>query len=154
MTSGLIKPKPEPSYPPLQASFSDGSPDVPNVSGDGADEDEAEDGFDTDGSEDDPLMPRADDGKPHRRRIGDMPMWKFISITAGILVLGFIIAATVDELEVGECHSDAMSVGLINGIMMSDLNQCLASLGLPVRRSSPSSSLVSSTSSCSAKSRD
>jgi hypothetical protein len=89
MTSGLIKPKPEPEYKPAPTSNDD-------------DEllDEAEeDDYD---SEDDPLIPQPDViGKRLRRRVADMPVWKFGVITIGILIFGFIIALLVDELEIG-----------------------------------------------------
>jgi hypothetical protein len=107
MTSGLIKPKPEPTYPPLQPSFTDdgeGELDSsPDETDDGAEVEDLDNQYEDSDSEDDPLMPREDDGKPGVKRIGDMPRWKFVAITVGILVLGFTIAATVDELEIGEC---------------------------------------------------
>lgn len=89
MTSGLIKPKPEPAY-------------MPAPTGDHEDDlaEPEEDDYD---SEDDPLIPQPDViGKRLRRRVADMPIWKFGVITMGILIFGFIIALLVDELEIGE----------------------------------------------------
>lgn len=73
------------------------NPDVPPtrilVAGDG---DEA--GSD---DEEDPLMPK-DHGDDHALvTTTDMSNTKFVIITAGILVSGFLIALAVDELEVG-----------------------------------------------------
>lgn len=95
MTSGLIKPKPEPSlYQPAPTDDDD----------DCADADLAEAEEDDYDSEDDPLIPQPDViGKRLRRRVADMPVWKFGLITIGILVFGFIIALLVDELEIGKC---------------------------------------------------
>jgi len=89
MTSGLIKPKPEPEtqYQPVS-------------NGENDDEEPEEDDYD---SEDDPLIPQPDViGKRLRRRVADMPLWKFYLITIGILLFGFIIALLVDELEIGK----------------------------------------------------
>jgi hypothetical protein len=89
MTSGLIKPKPEPEsdYRPVSTGQND-------------EEEPEEDDYD---SEDDPLIPQPDViGKRLRRRVADMPLWKFYLITIGILLFGFIIALLVDELEIGE----------------------------------------------------
>lgn len=93
MTSGLIKPKPEPStYQPAPTDDDDNDEDLAEPE---------EDDYD---SEDDPLIPQPDViGKRLRRRVADMPVWKFGLITIGILVAGFIIALQVDELEIGMC---------------------------------------------------
>jgi hypothetical protein len=89
MTSGLIKPKPEPEYKPAPAAEEDDDLDEPE-----------EDDYD---SEDDPLIPQPDViGKRLRRKVADMPVWKFGVITIGILISGFIIALLVDELEIGK----------------------------------------------------
>jgi len=89
MTSGLIKPKPEPEYKPAPTAEGDDDLDEPE-----------EDDYD---SEDDPLIPQPDIiGKRLRRRVADMPVWKFGVITIGILISGFIIALLVDELEIGK----------------------------------------------------
>jgi len=90
MTSGLIKPKPEPEPETQYQPVSNGEND----------EEPEEDDYD---SEDDPLIPQPDViGKRLRRRVADMPLWKFYLITIGILLFGFIIALLVDELEIGE----------------------------------------------------
>jgi hypothetical protein len=89
MTSGLIKPKPEPAYSPAPTGDDDDDLAEPE-----------EDDYD---SEDDPLIPQPDViGKRLRRRVADMPLWKFGVITMGILIFGFIIALLVDELEIGK----------------------------------------------------
>lgn len=79
LTSGLIKRKTTSSAPVQTA------------------EDVSED---DDESEQDALVPKSDDT---RRRVGDMGRTKFIVITSLILISGFLIAAVVDELEVGTC---------------------------------------------------
>jgi hypothetical protein len=90
MTSGLIKPKPEPEADYQPVSTGEDDQDEPE-----------EDDYD---SEDDPLIPQPDViGKRLRRRVADMPLWKFYLITIGILLFGFIIALLVDELEIGKC---------------------------------------------------
>lgn len=111
MTSGLIKPKPEPStYQPAPTDDDDYCADTDLV-------EPEEDDYD---SEDDPLIPQPDViGKRLRRRVADMPVWKFGLITIGILVFGFIIALLVDELEIGKL---ICSVRCQNSMLM--MSQC------------------------------
>lgn len=85
LTSGLIKKK--------RAAA---STDVTDTADETGDNDEVDD---DDVSEQDTLVPKGDNPLP---RGGDMTRTKFTVLTSGILIAGFLIAAVVDELEVGE----------------------------------------------------
>lgn len=52
--------------------------------------------------DEDPLIPKDSEDHHGCATTGEMSNTKFIIITAGILISGFLIALTVDELEVGE----------------------------------------------------
>lgn len=86
-TSGIIKGKKDLPLVPEDASVN-----VPFIEP-GQEEEEEE--------EDDPLMPKR---YVNDRGIGtgEMRRSKFVGFTTGILVVGFLIALVVDELEVGE----------------------------------------------------
>ena len=65
--------------------------------------------------EDDPLMPK-DGGDHHSSGTdGDMSNTKFLIITAGILISGFLIALAVDELEVGRFFPSRNTCLLLTG---------------------------------------
>lgn len=55
--------------------------------------------------EEDPLMPKSDQTPGSIKRGGDMTNKKFIVLTTGILIAGFFVALSVDELEVGESNA-------------------------------------------------
>lgn len=85
LTSGLIKKK-----------RATAPADVADITEDTSDNDDVDD---DDVSEQDTLVPKGDG---HLPRGGDMTRTKFIVLTSGILISGFLIAAVVDELEVGK----------------------------------------------------
>ena len=90
--------------------------------------------------EDDPLMPKGHEDDHDQGSIGDMSNTKFLIITAGILVSGFVIALAVDELEVGKLSSMGLKAFLLTRL----LRQSLALSGRQDLRLSPLSSPVSS----------
>jgi hypothetical protein len=92
-TSGIIKGKKDLPLVPEDASVN-----VPFIEP-GQEEEEEE--------EDDPLMPKR---YVNDRGIGtgEMRRSKFVGFTTGILVVGFLIALVVDELEVGELQLSSL----------------------------------------------
>jgi amino acid permease len=126
LTRGIVKtPRAELPTDP-DASVSQQDPDV-SMSQENTDEEELN------------LLPKyGHDGK-EIKRIGEIRQWKFYIITVGILTCGFLVALSVDELEVGESKPHKCS---------SLTLQCLVSWARQGLPSCHSSYLVSSTSSC------
>ena len=63
---------------------------------------EDEEDEDHEEEEDDPLVPKPDEEEDESHGPGDMSNTKFYVVTTGIVIVSYLIAAEVDELEVGE----------------------------------------------------
>ncbi|WVQ80408.1 hypothetical protein IAT38_002513 [Cryptococcus sp. DSM 104549] len=84
--------------PPHPHSREPASQPILGGGGGGGEQDDG--GSDSDESEDDPLVPKGDDGHGHGHHKHEMAKAQFVALTVGILVAGFLIAYNVHELEI------------------------------------------------------